>query len=223
MEATPPRWSLSITATVSMTRAKSPGSPSGRGSKTSSRSSPSESVLRRGYRSGGRISEAFRKGSAKCPAGRRSCGPGGAARFSAWRIRVAALRWPYSPPARARSELYRQPLDSPASADRSRPREDSRRSSRRRSLHASTPWYAHCPSLITLSPSLVMCSPLETGHFQCGASTGRRRTLRGVIRCCIDNMTGSSGWLFLPPCRRAASPRGTLWGRVPRRGAIRRG
>ena len=154
-----------------MTRAKSPGSPSGRGSKTSSRSPSSDSVLRRGYRSGRRTPEAFRRGAGRCPAGRRSCGPGGAGRFSAWGIRVAALRWAYSPPTRARSELYRQPLDSPASADRSRPREDSRRSSRRLPPHASTPRYTHRSSLITLSSSLVMCSPLETGHFQCGAST----------------------------------------------------
>ena len=157
-----------------MTREKSSGSPSGRGSRTNSRSPSSDSVLRMGYRSGRRTSEAFRRGSGRCPTGRRSCGPGGAARFSAWGIRVAALRWAYKPSTRAGSELYRQPLDSPASADRSRPREDSRRSSRRLSLHASAPWYAHRSSLIILSPSLVMCSPLETGHFQCGASNRGR-------------------------------------------------
>ncbi len=80
LEATPPTWSLSITATVSMTRAKSPGSPSGRGSRTNSRSPSSESVLRMGCRSGRRTSEAFRRGSGRCAAGRRSRGPGGAAR-----------------------------------------------------------------------------------------------------------------------------------------------
>jgi len=208
VEATPPTWSLSITATVSMTRAKSPGSPSGRGSKANSRSSSSESVLRRGYRSGRRTSEAFRGGSGRFPVGRRSCGPGGAARFSAWGIRGAALRWPHSPPRRARSELYRQPLDSSASADRSRPRETSRRSSRRLSLHASAAGYAYRPSLITLSPSLVMCSPLETGHFQCGASIvhpsfilpspWRRNTLF------MERLLSVWGW-----CATATSPHGS--------------
>jgi hypothetical protein len=99
----------------------------------------------------------------------RRCGVTDGA-LCAWGIESTALRWPHSPPPRARSALYRQPLDYPASAARSRPREASRRSSGRFPSHASAVWCAHRPALTTSTPSLAISSPLETGHFQPGAS-----------------------------------------------------
>ena len=202
--ATPPTWALSTTPTVSMTRGKPPRLPlreRPRDERPMARfgSSPEYGLpeletdlglsgeppararrvaahavqaLRRG------LSRGFRLGN------RLSC---------ATMVHTARLHARGAAP-------YRQPLDYPASAARSRPREDSRRSSRRFAPYVSALGCAHRPSLTTSTPSLAISSPLETGHFQSGASTHAfPRACRGGRRCAAGGTA--------PPGRPSGMPR----------------
>ena len=127
VEVTPPTWSLSNAATVSMTREKSPGSRSERGSMTSSRSPSSHAVLRRGYRSERRTSEACQRGSGRCPAGPHISDPGGAPRpevkfllGESHQLRYAGLQPAYTGEERILSATPRFPrIGGPLSTARS--------------------------------------------------------------------------------------------------------
>jgi hypothetical protein len=174
MGATPSTWSLSTTSTVSMTRERAPALPLTERQRDERPPARFGSSPEYGLPKSDTNLAALLAAAGRCPDGRGARGPGvgrgprrgfclGNQPGCATLLHTARLR-------RRGAAHYRQPLDYPASAARARPREDSRRSSRRFSSHASAGGCASRPSLSTFTSSLAISSPLESGYFQPGAS-----------------------------------------------------